>query len=98
MKVAGYVSKPDEDGDIVLGKLELDITENPEQAILDVLGALSNGYVLNLFPDDIKDQYSIEWEDEVVSFEFEQTLDVLHFTMNELSANLDNVEVSEDEG
>lgn len=72
----GYVSKPiDEDTNpdlLTIGKLELDLTNNQEQAILDILGAVINGYHVVIYPKSYNEIFT-EYDDLV------EALEVIHF-------------------
>lgn len=70
--VDGYVLQPVDDHDLLVGTLELDLTNNFEQAILDITGALANGYAVTLYPAHLRNRYQIE-------VEIETETETLHF-------------------
>lgn len=66
--VEGYVLQPGDDHDLWIGNLNLDLTNDFEQAILDITGALLSGHVVTLYPAHLKTQYAFEMELETLHF------------------------------
>lgn len=66
--IEGFALQPVEDYDLLVGTFELDLTNNLEQAILDITGALASGYTLKLYAAENRDRYALDMETETIHF------------------------------
>lgn len=58
----------DADYDLLIGTLELDLTDNYQQAMMDITGSLACGYSLFLFPAGESEKYALEEQVETLRF------------------------------